>query len=302
MTDTRKPTARELVEALGGAWNEAKQQGMVLCVVHTERTPSLKIAQGDHAVMFYCFGCGANGRDVIPKLREVGLWPERGRDWDGPRPVRRAAAPKIEPRPININWASMVREWKRQTTEDQVERLAQSLGVTFDSLARLDAAWARNYGAWAFPMRDGRERIIGIRLRKPDGFKFAVNGSRSGLIIPSDVAEGAELWITEGPTDCAAGLALGFPTIGRPSCNSCEDMVFEFIRHKRIRRAVIVSDNDGPGKAGADKLQTGIPCPSLLWIPPTKDLREFVRQGGTAEIVRSLTRDLVWYYPKRRDQ
>ena len=48
--------AREIVDSLGGAWR--RNRGMCRCPAHDDRTPSLSVSLGRHAILFHCFaGC-----------------------------------------------------------------------------------------------------------------------------------------------------------------------------------------------------------------------------------------------------
>jgi hypothetical protein len=54
---------------------------------------------------------------------------------------------------------------------------------------------------------------------------------------------------------------------------------------------VVVSDNDGPGIEGAKVLFEKIPIPKTMFIPPGKDLRAFVRDGGTKQLIDSMLKN-----------
>ncbi len=103
-------------------------------------------------------------------------------------------------------------------------------------------------------MRDEMGSVIGIRLRRSDGFKWAIRGSRNGLFIPAGAYfHHHTLCICEGPTDTAAALTLGLQVIGRPFCRGGTQMLVSFCRQLQAPVA-IVSDADGPGIAGAEAL------------------------------------------------
>jgi len=178
-----------------------------------------------------------------------------------------------------------------------IDKLAEELGVSIRSLERLEVGWNGNV---TFPMRDGRERIIGIRIRGSKG-KWCVEGSRQGLFWPEGVYSGSDypLVICEGSTDCAALLTMGFDVIGRPACMGGTDYVVEFLRGRR-RDIVIMADKDPPkvrpdgsvwypGQEGAARLGESIlPFVRSLRIikPPFfKDIREWHKAGATKEAV-----------------
>lgn len=63
--------ASQIVAALQGRWHGS--YGMACCPAHQDRTPSLKVSDGDNAVLLYCFaGCPTS--DVIDALKARGLW------------------------------------------------------------------------------------------------------------------------------------------------------------------------------------------------------------------------------------
>ncbi len=66
-------SAREIIAALKGRWHGT--YGMARCLVHADRTPSLKIADTeDGGVTVHCFA-GCDWRDVKGALRHDGLLP-----------------------------------------------------------------------------------------------------------------------------------------------------------------------------------------------------------------------------------
>ena len=58
-----------VLNALSGVKNMGKGKFSALCPVHNEKTPSLRITEleGERIIM-HCFGCGANGVQVIDAL------------------------------------------------------------------------------------------------------------------------------------------------------------------------------------------------------------------------------------------
>lgn len=163
---------------------------------------------------------------------------------------------------------------------------ADQLGVTLDSLAALSIGWSQRFEAWSFPMSDANGKVIGIRLRKDDGGKFAIPGSKEGLFIPfaRQIAE-QSLLITEGPTDAAALWSLGFRhIIGRPSCAGGVRLLCEIARQRKPREVVIIADADRPGQLGANSLAKSLILyvPSIRIISPPdciKDVRAWKRAG-----------------------
>jgi hypothetical protein len=60
---------------------------------------------------------------------------------------------------------------------------------------------------------------------------------------------------------------------------------------------VIVSDNDKPGLDGARKVGGELKLPYAIYVPPAKDLREFVRLGGTRAMIENTLKGTVWDLP-----
>ena len=67
--------AQEIVAALSGKWRGS--YGMVKCVAHADRTPSLRIRQGDTGVpLVHCFS-GCPPEAIITALSRLSLWADR---------------------------------------------------------------------------------------------------------------------------------------------------------------------------------------------------------------------------------
>ena len=205
---------------------------------------------------------------------------------------QRLMPPPFRPQPPALNATKLHREWRAATSQAALETFASELGVSVTALNALGAAWAPPYAAWAFPMRDGYNNIVGIRLRSAQG-KFAVRGSRQGIFTAS-VSPQPVLYVCEGPTDTAAALDLGLFAVGRPNC-CCGDLDIKlYHRCYQITRVVIVSDNDKPGLDGARKVGTELQLPFAVYVPPAKDLREFVRFGGTKQMIENTLKSSLW--------
>jgi len=223
------------------------------------------------------------------------------------QPVRLA---QPEPPRPTIDAERLMRGWWSKTASALYDALAASLGVSVAALRSIRAAWAPEHSAWAFPMRNGAQQIVGIRLRGLDGHKWSVRGGHEGVFLPRLNPE-PTVWICEGPTDCAALLTLGKFAIGRPSCSGGIAHLAAVVARLRIRRAVIIADNDddktmpngkcwNPGLDGAQRLAEEIGVPCCVVVAPCKDAREFLLQGGTSVLLDSLVQSQVWQQPKRQ--
>lgn len=221
---------------------------------------------------------------------------------DAPYPL---PAPMPPERPVpSIDAGQMMSRWRDATTADQFATMAGKLGVSAYAIMALGAAFASEHRAWAFPMYDdrcsGESMAVGIRLRNESGDKWAVKGSRSGFFFPFRMKGAVNtVLIVEGPTDAAAAIDLGFLCIGRASCRGGESQVMSELAQLCPSEVVMVYDNDGPGVEGAELLASKIQKRHRLvrMVPPTKDLRSFVRCGGTRSIFDSMLKTCVRSVP-----
>lgn len=174
------------------------------------------------------------------------------------------------------------------------DRLGHLLQLPVGELQRLQVGWSHEHQATTWPMTDSRGQIIGVRLRSMEsGKKWSILGSSEGIFLPHDLPKHVEqLFIAEGPTDCAALLSLGFDCIGRPSCQGAVSITQKTVRRLRPSECVIVADADanGAGKRGAESLAAKLvrTCPKVRIIYPPgghNDARDWVRSGATAEDV-----------------
>ena len=166
---------------------------------------------------------------------------------------------------------------------------ARSLGLTVESLTAMRVGWHAEKLAWTFPMvAPATGHVVGIRLRKPDGFKFAVAGGKEGLFLPAvPHAGGDPLLVTEGPTDTAALVDMGFTNVvGRPSCTGGIKHVLALVRRRGAKEVVVVSDADEPGRRGAGNLASvlRVYAPAVRVVEPpdgVKDVRAWRNAGAT---------------------
>ncbi len=177
--------------------------------------------------------------------------------------------------------------YRRAAIPTMIERFALQLGVSTESLIRLAVGWDGE--SWTFPMRNPAGNIVGIRRRLPNGRKLAAKGGKEGLFIPADLPASGLLLVSEGPTDTAALLTLGFAVIGRPSCLGGVRYCCELARG---RPAVVVADADDPGRRGAEALANTLRVYCLdvrVIVPPfaSKDARDWVRSGARAADVQA---------------
>ncbi len=229
-------------------------------------------------------------------MRVQSARPAKSGGWmhgQSPIPLRLTPrVPQSAPTPT-INATKIYRAWDAHTTQMQLEDLGGRLGLSIVPLGAVGAAWSPPHAAWAFPMYDGYGEIVGIRLRANDGRKWAVRGSKQGIFI-ANVSPQPTLFVCEGPTDTAAAVELGLFAVGRPNCCCGGAEIKVFARRHDCRRVVIISDNDKPGLDGARKVGGELKLPFAVYVPPAKDVREFVRLGGTRAMIENTLKGLIW--------
>lgn len=185
------------------------------------------------------------------------------------------------------------------------EDLAVELGVSMKSLVALGVGWSDINNAWMFPMRNGKNEIVGYNRRFRNGEKKIMAGTKAGLYIPQ-IETQPMVFICEGGSDTAALLDMGFFAIGRFNVSSGAEFLKEWFRINKIYQCVIIADNDElkkyaggmgrPGIEGATRLKADLGMKSVIWQPPSpcKDLREFKKRGGTRELILSDLKNKVW--------
>ncbi len=220
-------------------------------------------------------------------------------------PIRPLPPPRPIVRSILANAGAMIDQWTAETPLSDLYAFADSIGVSAGSLAEIGACWASQHNAWAFPMRDGSGRTVGIRLRAEDGRKWAVTGSREGLFYPERVPQDHVAVVCEGPTDTAAALSIGLWAVGRPSCSGAVELIKALVDRLFISHLIIVADNDTPkqrpdgswwipGYAGAMRLAEAVKRPFKVVLPPVKDMRQWVASGLTLETFNARHNGQKW--------
>jgi len=193
-----------------------------------------------------------------------------------------------------------ISEGTTRTTEAKIKQLAKTLEVSYASLIMLEAFHAKQDFTWGFPMKDYTERVIGIRYRSNRG-KWSLKGGKAGLFISNKPSKDKTWLILEGPTDTAAALSLGFNAVGRPSCRGQEKMVRNFLDRRNPKQIIIIADNDEPktngqgsvfypGIEGAQALGAVFGINYKIVMTPTKDFRQWVKEGVTRKQVISYIR------------
>jgi len=228
--------------------------------------------------------CGEAG--WLHVLRDDGpAWPP----WR--RTIRRAVRMMGDEKPLR-DFARLAAECRAALKPEALEALADSLGLSSDSLRRLGVGWSGDRRAWTFPMHNAAGQVVGIRLRLADGRKLSVKGGREGLFLPEGIDRGGRLLVAEGPTDTAALLDLGFQAVGRPSCTGGTQHVVKLAQRLEPSETVVVADADEPGGRGAERLAAVLRlyCRAVRIITPPngiKDARDWQRAGATTADVQA---------------
>jgi hypothetical protein len=232
--------------------------------------------------------------DGAVKQTRNGGWMHRLKERDIPPRVRVRKIVFTEPEMPSVDCGRLASDYAAAVDPGRLGEFAKGLGLSTDSLTRLEVGWSSDSKAWAFPMKRG-QRIVGIRLRSLTGYKWSVKGGREGLFIPHGLTFSEMLLIAEGPTDTAALLDMGFEAVGRPSCAGGVGLLVDLVRSRRVKDVVIVSDVDphGAGQRGAESLAVALApyCPSIRVIAPPggiKDVRDWRRAGAGREDIMAV--------------
>ena len=206
------------------------------------------------------------------------------------------------------NWDTLLSGWRSTLGSGIAPTYCQRLGLPVSALACLGAQRAPWHDTVAFPMRNGSNAVVGVRLRNGQGNKWAVTGSHQGLFIPQQEMDSAMAFFVEGPTNAAAGLSIGVYTVGRPNNVGGVFDIIALINRLKIRKAVIIADTDvdkerpdgskfNPGADGACALSAQLTIPNCTLLMPVKDMRDFVAVGGTKTMLNYMIDQCVWRRP-----
>lgn len=266
---------------------------------HPDRRPSASIScapDGVWRVKCFSAGCfGAAGGDVFDVRATI----QRRDVADLLREIRAADAPRSKPALAPApDMLTIAKRYSAAITNEQINALADRLGVSADALRRLRLGWCERDGAYSFPMRGAGGNVTGIRLRRDDA-KYAERGGKDALFIPTNLIGDGPLVVTEGPTDCAAALDMGYDAIGRAnnSARTTDDLIAEYVTRQRCDEVWIITDADPAGSRAAEATQAAADRLTARLVPivgtvrvfappsPHKDVRAWRISGATADDV-----------------
>lgn len=177
---------------------------------------------------------------------------------------------------------------------NELGRLAKTLSVSPESLRAIGAGFNPDEDCWTFPERTAGGKVCGVNRRFQDGSKKMMKDHRRGLIFANDWKEHAgPVLVVEGPSDTAAGIALGACVIGRPANIVPKAVLPELITLlkdlPKDRGIIVLAENDQsddgawPGRDGAIRTAKELSQAlgrAIAWaLPPegSKDLRSWLK-------------------------
>lgn len=212
----------------------------------------------------------------------------------------------VPPRPAapSIDAGAVWRAFRHDAAIDATGAAAIALGLPPWTVWELGGG-IDDLGNLAFPMYDGALNIIGIRLRSPDGRKWAVTGSKAGVFVPwryrpADWGNSGHAIVVEGPTDASAVLALDMIPIGRPSALGCEQTLADAARAIGVTSLTIVADvdNNKIGEMGARRLSATLTTAGmrhrLVTAGGHKDFRKWWQAGVDSATVEAQWANARW--------
>lgn len=207
-------------------------------------------------------------------------------------PAHPLPAPKVATRPVLPDLSKLAEKFKSGVTDASLGMLAERLGkaITVASLKAFGVGWSGKHMAWTIPSLNPLLGVpTGIQLRRLDGSKLSVKGSRYALYSPRQEYPDTTLLVCEGASDALAAHSLGFGLVaGRHNCRSGIEYIVHLARTRKPTRVVIVADNDGNGVGleGAMQLAEKLAYHHkdvVVFLPPDphNDLRAWANAGAT---------------------
>jgi phage/plasmid primase-like uncharacterized protein len=186
---TKNISAATIIEALGG--NPAT--GMCKCPAHDDRTPSLRIADGESRVLIHCFaGCAST--DVIERLRQRGLWPSPEQQRTTDEAIERTS-PEAEKPEVDA-LARAKKMWADADDASPDHSYCVRKQVEPDGLGSMRF---KDGTSLLVPVLDANEELLSLQLIREDGKKTFMKNCRTG---------GGHLWLCEPNPDPAGTICI----------------------------------------------------------------------------------------------
>ena len=188
----------------------------------------------------------------------------KGAGWlhklsDEPLSYGPASQPKLERVKPQRDWAALAARYQVAMTQGGYKYLSVQLGVSIESLHRLQVGWHGSGLCSTWPMRDATGVVVGIRTRSEDAKKSVSGTDGNGLFFDADSLSSNYLLICEGPTDTAALFDCGFNScVGRPSCRGGTEYIIKIIKRLQPKAVLLIPDNDQAGLSGFGELAAAI--------------------------------------------
>lgn len=157
----------------------------------------------------------------------------------------------------NTNSGTASRDWGRVSqaaftspgAASARNELARILGVSIQSLERLEIGYSGRVLGWTVPERNATGRVIGINRRRSNGDKRRDKGGQAGLTFDPlnwmDSDTDPDVFLVEGCSDTAAMLSIGLNAIGRPSNLGGVELLGELLKVVPAdRRIAVIGEND----------------------------------------------------------
>jgi len=227
---------------------------------------------GEFAGYYHCFACGAHGKAAELNIK---------RDWR-----------KTSKNYPKIDWEGVNAACVNKLQGSDLKYLAKKWNIHPLVLTGLDCGW--NGAAYTFPIKNENNRIIGIQRRyetkELSGLKLSMEYSKVGLFVPKRILFAVEdiIFITEGLSDLAILLDLGFIGVGRFNALARIDMTVKWLSNyvASATKCIIIADTDDAGIRGARKLTRESNRKNIQWMLPQQgnDLRHWVELEGKEKV------------------
>lgn len=252
--------ARDLTRKLGGRWHGS--YGMVCCPAHDDRTPSLKLCDGESGLIVHCYA-GCAWQDVKAKLRSDGVIEDGRRVVPFPRPARASTSTTRPPSGENGLIRAALALWKKAkpAAGTLAETYLHSRGITIElpPSIRYLAKSRHRFTDLLLPTLIAAVQDVDRRVTGVHRIFLAADGTRkAGVILPKmmlgRIAGGAvrlgpvapKIAIAEG-LETALSIAQSVPGLSVWAALSTSGMTGIELPPE-VREVILCCDGDIPGK------------------------------------------------------